>query len=83
MSLKDIIELSGGRIEFIHVDPFPMKGRYEIQDTYQADRFGYVVRGQRFTNLDHARRELTHAVGNRGRFIIVDRKTKEIMGRSK
>lgn len=59
-----------------------MKGRYEIQDTQQADRFGYS-RGQRFTNLDHARRELTHAVGNRGRFIIRDRKTNEIITRSK
>ena len=77
MSLKDIIELSGGRIEVIHVDPFPMKGRYEIQDTQMAGR------GQRFTNLDHARRELTHAVGDRGRFVIVDRKTGDIMGRSK
>ena len=56
-----------------------MKGRYEIRDTY-AERSD---RGQRFTKLAHARRELTHAVGNKGRFVIKDRETGQIMGSSK
>lgn len=46
-----------------------MKGRYEIVDRKHA-----LERGQRFTTLDRARRELAHAVPQ-GRFYIEDRST--------
>jgi hypothetical protein len=50
-----------------------MNRRYEIRDTKNpADK------GMRFTSLGRARQELAHAVPA-GRFVIIDRETKEIV----
>lgn len=48
-----------------------MKLRYEMKDLHAP-----TLRGQRFTALERAQRELAHAVP-RGRFVIYDRLTKE------
>ena len=48
-----------------------VKLRYELRDTHHPD-----WRGQRFTELDRARREKDQSIPP-GRFIIIDRQTRE------
>jgi hypothetical protein len=50
-----------------------MKLRYELLDTHHP---GW--RGQRFTSLDRARRELAQAIPP-GRFVLYDRQEREEM----
>lgn len=50
-----------------------MRLRYEIRDTKMEGR------GQRFTNIDHAIRELEQAVGEPGRFELFDRRDKRVL----
>lgn len=51
-----------------------MNLRYEIRDTHHPK-----WKGQRFSTLERARREMTFSVGVPGRWILVDRETKEIL----
>lgn len=51
-----------------------MKGRYEIKDSHHPN-----WRGQRFTVHYRAQRELAQAVGAPGRWLLFDRKTKEVL----
>ena len=51
-----------------------MRLRYEIRDNHHPE-----WRGQRFTSLDRAQRELDHAVGDPGRWSLVDRETREVI----
>ena len=51
-----------------------MTGRYEIRDNHHP---GW--RGMRFTSLQRAENELSHAVGDPGRWSLVDRATKQVL----
>lgn len=51
---------------------------YEIRDTQNPK-----ARGQRFANLNRAIVELSRAVGEPGRWIIVDRETGTVMRKNR
>ncbi len=55
-----------------------MKGRYEIKDIQNPK-----AHGQRFANLPNAILELSVAVGEPGRWIIVDRETGTVMRKNR
>ena len=55
-----------------------MKGRYEIRDAQTPK-----APGQRFANLPNAILELSVAVGESGRWLIVDRETGTVMRKNR
>ena len=54
-----------------------MAAKWEIKDTESPG-----ARGMRFNSWPHAVRELKACVGAKGRFVLVDRTTKEIVASS-
>ena len=54
----------------------PTKMRYEIKDSHAPMH----LRGQRFSSLPRAIRELSHCVGAPRRWQLIDRETGECLG---
>lgn len=53
-----------------------MKYRYVIKDSFAPMNW----KGQQFSSLERAQRELKHCVGRPGRFQLIDKETGECLG---